>query len=207
MLISLTPILLLEVKQALSIVPGGHFVDLPATRIAESQASGTFLDIKVDYYDDLPDGKLNKLNSRYFSHIMGAKLVSLLTKYRITVMTTAGADGFCGHDDHIVAHQAALLAQAILVREHGVAIPILALNSNGGGELTVPVDRQRKVKALGYHASQMPITAEGELAPSFFEAYPHYRPLLERETYDIILPSVMGATATRYAAVASVLLP
>lgn len=188
----LTP--LPEVRPAQSIANGGHFVDLPTRRLAESQASAAFLGIEADYYDDLPDGKLGKLNAPYYSHIMGTKLVSLLTKYDITAIATAGADGFCGHNDHIITHRAALAAQAILFHEHGLSIPVLALKSDGNGELAIPVQRQRKLTALGYHATQMPVTATGELAPSFFVAHPHYRSLLEQETYDILLPGVTGST-------------
>ena len=187
----------LAVRPAPSITHGGHFVDLAAIRVREAEAAARHHGIVADYYDTLPDGRLHEAPA-YHSHVMGAKIVSLVHKYDITALASLGSDGFCGHPDHIVTHLGALDAQARLA-EIGIYLPLLALRSDGQGQVRISVDSpQHKRRGLGLHRSQMLVDADGMLDPEFLEAHPRYRPLFEHESFDVILPAAIGATATRF---------
>lgn len=109
---------------------------------------------------------------------MGVMIVSLAHKYDITAIATLGETGYCGHFDHIATHEAALEAQAVLAGT-GREIPILALQTDGTGELVAPVDRKQKLAALALHISQ------GGFGAEFWSRHTHYAPLLEQETYNV----------------------
>lgn len=125
-------------------------------------------------------------------------MASLAYKYNVTAIATLGSDGFCGHDDHIITHEGALDAQERLASV-GIDIPVLALRSDGQGELRLAVDAFRKARALGIHRSQMPVDATGTLDSRFLNEHPHYSTLFEYETFDIIPPRSIGTTAVRHA--------
>lgn len=164
-------------------MPAVHFVDLATRRRIESEVALSTYGIK-SHYGDLPDGQLARWHKNYYRHIMGITIVSLVHKHDITAIATPGAGGFDGHPDHIAVHEAAIEARDIL-RSNGRDVALLELNAEDAGELVVPVRRSRKLSALALHASQMPLTPEGILDPTFWEQYPVYTPLLRHETYDI----------------------
>ena len=173
----------LTAAQAPLIMLGVHFVDLAIRRRIESEVALSTYGIK-SHYGELPDGELGKWHANYYRHIMGIMIVSLVHKHDITAIATPGARGFDGHPDHIAVHEAAVEARDIL-RNNGRDVTLLELNADNAGELVVPVRRPRKLSALALHASQMPLTPEGILDPTFWEQYPVYVPLTTRETYDI----------------------
>lgn len=196
MLVEPCPTPPLEAKIALSTLPGGHFVDLGTLRTGEAEAAGRYLGIEAGEYDTLSDGQLD---DSHIAHI-GAAVADLAQKYHVTAIATTGSHGFCGHSDHIITHLGALDAQRRLA-ETAISVPIMALRRDGQGTLRVPVDAPKKLRALGIHRSQMPVDSSGALDHRFFQTYPHYRKLLEYETFDI-LPAQIGAVATTFAEVA-----
>lgn len=156
-------------------------------RLAETEAAGRFLGVASDFIGTLPDGRLGD-HPRYYQHIIGAHIVSLVQKYGITAIVTSGESGYCGHPDHVVTHFGAIDAQARLA-EVGRRITVLALERNSIGTFRVPVDPLRKSRALSIHRSQMPVGADGSmLSQKFFADYPHYLALFEAETYELMMP-------------------
>lgn len=166
-------------------------------RHEEAQAAARLQGIEDSVYGTHLDGELGTHSIR----AIGAEITDLARKHHITAIATPGVDGFCGHTDHITVHQAALAAQDNLAVE-GIDVPVLALRSDGQGELRIAVDSFRKKRLVGVHRSQMPVDSLGNLHSRFFRDHPEYIDLFGYETFDVIRSRSMGAAATRHAVAA-----
>ena len=170
------------VRRAPKITHGGHFVDhvdLGTLRRQESERALGLLGIKATHVG-LPDGKLHLDEHQA---VLVEHIVAKVRQENITAMATLGLNGYCGHDDHIAAHTAAVMAQQQLAAEDGSRVAILALNHEHQGALQIPVDPRQKLAALAMHVSQFgPIGEHGGTSL----AYSRYQPLFHSETYDLM---------------------
>lgn len=171
-------------RLALLTLLGGHFVDraidLATLRRQESEQALASIGVSAAY-SNLPDGKLHHPEHR---DSLTRHIVASVRDSPVRAIATLGMHGFCGHQDHIAAHQAAVDAQRQLVTEDNMHVPILALNHNHQGSVQVPVDRKTKLAALTLHESQFGFLIASPTLPS---SHQHYTPLLEKETYDIVV--------------------
>jgi len=165
-------------RLAPKILHGGHFVDrdadLGSIRRRESERALSQLGIKA-YHLGLPDGQLQDTEHRTK---LTDRIMDTVRHENIKAIATLGLNGYCGHDDHVAAHYAAIDAQIRLAFDD-VHVPILALNHNHRGQLRIPVPTQQKLAALAVHESQFGDVAERQ------ESFEAYQMLFYLETYDL----------------------
>jgi LmbE family N-acetylglucosaminyl deacetylase len=154
---------------------------LGALRRQESDKALASLGVRA-FYGNLPDGGLHEVEHQV---ALENHIVSMVRDQDIRMIATLGLRGYCGHDDHVAAHHAALAAQKRLAVEDGARVPILALNHNHQGALKIPVDSKAKIAALAMHESQFGFLSELDRLPP---THAIYHSLFSLETYDVVLP-------------------
>ncbi|HSX16474.1 MAG TPA: PIG-L family deacetylase [Patescibacteria group bacterium] len=129
---------------------------------------------------------------------IAAALAAILEQHDITALFAPDEGGFDGHRHHSDVGRAVLLAAQNF---NGV---VWLLNSQGSGDVVVPVNPYRKLQVLRLHATQFPgiqAAPEGQEPPPGYELlYGHfvlrstakliqpYEHLLHEETYDAWQP-------------------
>lgn len=131
-----------------------------------------------------------KLHTPPMVATISSAIEALVIRYGITTLVTLGMDGYCGHQDHVATHKAALVARHKLERVHNIRLSVLAINKSHEGSISVPVDSKTKLASLAHHKTNFltqKVDGEDVIEPVFLaELKKRYGPLFEHETYDIV---------------------
>lgn len=145
----------------------------PARRLEEIEAAYDLHGVSTNrLLLGLPDSELHK---RKHILTMAKRFGDIATRHGVSAIVTPGWESD-GHSDHQAVHLAAMLA-ATVHNESGIAI----FAADAKGEISVPVDRQRKLGGMALFQSQR-IGREPELAELI------YPDLLENERFTRLDP-------------------